>query len=980
MLSIPVKAADGDVYFGAGSYGIVTDLIQNNTVLDENTTLQEGSLDLDFVVNIKPDDFENWVREGGTGTTASQAAKDTLIHIYVSKAAFPDQTPTLDNPVIPVGDNSQRYFTDAARNMYEVIQPVTATSFPAGYVGDEDDLPSDFWDFQLKFNVSTPAGFAAYQNTGWDIHNQKLELHGEYKKTDSKTKDIVIIDDTSTVGVDYDREFPDPPPDDPEDPTTGVPSFKKGVLSGGYGTVDNHYVPYDGRYWAQLYNEEADVPPLTSSSYSTVDENNVLIGVGNHYVAYELQVNFDGNGLVHNNGLDQEPGVVTETIPSGMKLVEYGDKVGIFIDRYTGSPRTADEHGVLYSNNITMVQEVVEASMSVTGDGTKTLATDHGNYFVKAEDLGISLTYTPAASEDGNAQVRITFGSAPETKTDGSATPDNYKDNSPAYRIVILLETDNSSTSGFISEIENTASLQYVDEDGPETIHSEVEVTWIKQNSGQLSRKLGYDFDEDDWDADARDVIPDSGNYPITEVDGKSYITIPYRLDIFAVGIVTDSQILNIVDTLPGGEFVTDGTEPYYFTKDLDETHLALADVPFVLTTEGLSENALFAISNKAGGYGTNGKSTTYHFYYKMRIPLDNIYGSTKTNWASSSKVDRIIPLKVTLNKYDSEDRSKQKPLTDSDYQIGLFYSDGTTPVKDYTGADAVFSKDKLTLYIDQTEINQQLLPLKLVEMTPPSAEYSGSQGKTYTIYFTYSNALPVLSEDDATTTDVTEDDTLLELVKNTDNSYNLSVFNEKDSDYGKLSVTKTVTAGDNEKVFTFYLKTGEPLAPFNGSFTVTGDDAPTGTQTTSTEGAFTLKHGQTAHFNILKGTPYQVVEADYSEDGYITYVTGTSGTINAAELTAAFENVKTKPITPIDSPNPDTPDTPSTDTAVPTGDDANFIWLVPMFMSLAVAGAAWLWVKEPAKARKKVRRRQNLRNQIVRDHIVTRRRRRKYF
>lgn len=118
----------------------------------------------------------------------------------------------------------------------------------------------------------------------------------------------------------------------------------------------------------------------------------------------------------------------------------------------------------------------------------------------------------------------------------------------------------------------------------------------------------------------------------------------------------------------------------------------------------------------------------------------------------------------------------------------------------------------------------------------------------------------------------------------------------------GTLNVTKTVAGnlGDQSKMFdftvTFTKPTGKEVksainAKVAGTgatdFNVAWDDKGTYTYT------FQLKHGQTVSFeNLPYGVTYTVTEA--AADGYTTTKAGDSGTISAAEQTAAFTNTKT--------------------------------------------------------------------------------------
>ena len=122
----------------------------------------------------------------------------------------------------------------------------------------------------------------------------------------------------------------------------------------------------------------------------------------------------------------------------------------------------------------------------------------------------------------------------------------------------------------------------------------------------------------------------------------------------------------------------------------------------------------------------------------------------------------------------------------------------------------------------------------------------------------------------------------------------------------GKLNITKTVTGklGDTSKYFKFTLKLEKDSLEsktFAGSFTVSSQGSYVDKDVNKNPGTVTfgdnvfwLKDGETITIeNIPYGVKYTVTEDSYSADGYTTTMTGDSGTINAAEQTAAFTNYK---------------------------------------------------------------------------------------
>ena len=110
------------------------------------------------------------------------------------------------------------------------------------------------------------------------------------------------------------------------------------------------------------------------------------------------------------------------------------------------------------------------------------------------------------------------------------------------------------------------------------------------------------------------------------------------------------------------------------------------------------------------------------------------------------------------------------------------------------------------------------------------------------------------------------------------------------------MSKTVTGNLGDESKYFEFKVTlTGVEGKTYGTSYAVTG-----GTNTANPnaikigeETTFLLKHGETIHIaNLPYGVSYTVTET--AATGYTTTKIGDTGTINAADQTAAFTNNKT--------------------------------------------------------------------------------------
>lgn len=117
----------------------------------------------------------------------------------------------------------------------------------------------------------------------------------------------------------------------------------------------------------------------------------------------------------------------------------------------------------------------------------------------------------------------------------------------------------------------------------------------------------------------------------------------------------------------------------------------------------------------------------------------------------------------------------------------------------------------------------------------------------------------------------------------------------------GTLSVSKTVTGnlGDKDKYFEFKVTlTGEAGKTYGDSYRVTGGSYTTNPEVVTIvageekEYTFMLKHDETISIaNLPYGVKYTVTET--VADGYTTSATGDTGTISAADATAAFTNNK---------------------------------------------------------------------------------------
>lgn len=130
------------------------------------------------------------------------------------------------------------------------------------------------------------------------------------------------------------------------------------------------------------------------------------------------------------------------------------------------------------------------------------------------------------------------------------------------------------------------------------------------------------------------------------------------------------------------------------------------------------------------------------------------------------------------------------------------------------------------------------------------------------------------------------------------------AVFTNTKDKPGSLVVSKTVTgnAGDKTKKFDFTIT-------FNaaGDFKYTGDGVAANSTIRSGD-TVSLAHGESITIaGLPKDTSYEVIEGDYSKDGYTTSSTGDKGQIATDDIrTAAFVNTRNVYVSPQPGPGPD--------------------------------------------------------------------------
>jgi uncharacterized surface anchored protein len=249
------------------------------------------------------------------------------------------------------------------------------------------------------------------------------------------------------------------------------------------------------------------------------------------------------------------------------------------------------------------------------------------------------------------------------------------------------------------------------------------------------------------------------------------------------------------------------------------------------------------SITNKVSLFGNSQQQEGTSKSYSISTQ-DGTASLKRNGWISIKKIDETgIPL--------------------SGAEFTLYATDGSTIIKKgVTGSDGIV---KLKVIPDGEYI--------LLETKAP--EGYTLDGRIHSMKVTTTGSTVVSSIDGRTGTDANA----------------ITVKNYKAGTVGSLTIRKTVagTGADTTKKFNFTVAlTGAP-----GAYHYTGNGVPDGT--IQSGGTISLAHGQSITIvGLPKESTYQVTEADYSGDGYITTSTGAAGSIAADTAeTASFTNTR---------------------------------------------------------------------------------------
>ena len=429
---------------------------------------------------------------------------------------------------------------------------------------------------------------------------------------------------------------------------------------------------------------------LDKAKFSTVDVNGNMAGLDDHFIVYQLDINWDSMAGVelHNNGTDRAPSKVIDTIPQGLSLLEGNNVVGIFIERYEGIPRKLNPDGTMNTSGSGVSRTYLSGQLN-----GKNIPTYNNNIATPMSRFGVEVEYVTGSATDPGDKIAFTFGKSQS----GYSTENNV-----GYKINIILEMkiafdganeDNPFTLGDTHAIDNTAHLTYWNGEKMGDTNSSITTNWYAASSAEISRKYNWDYDLEKYTEDPVIVIPGEttpSGKPYPDIVGNS-IDLKYSISTIGIGMVTTFRS-HIEDfNANGGVLVDSGVDKPYFTIRPDETKIAdsstwnwevidpaqYASYTNITRKFGNSSFALVPYQN----YGVKGSTTIQDFNYSMRYPADILkWGTVIRNGVSlDSFLDVYIPIRFEMKKISDD----IIPETLNGWEFGLFYADTREPVYD---------------------------------------------------------------------------------------------------------------------------------------------------------------------------------------------------------------------------------------------------------------------------------------------------------
>ena len=385
------------------------------------------------------------------------------------------------------------------------------------------------------------------------------------------------------------------------------------------------------------------------------------------------------------------------------------------------------------------------------------------------------------------------------------------------------------------------------------------------------------------------DGSPGVYEFPITTTDGEGILTLknlPYGYN-YSIEEQPKAGWQQTVAEYANGDLATDKTAVFTnqrvgdltVTKTVDgNAPVEGAEFSFKVTLSDTSITGMYGEMNFTNGIATftlkNGESKT-----ASDLPNGITYEVTEANYTNDGYVTTSTGATGTI----VGNGKQTAAFTNTRNANGSL-----TVSKTLEGNDTDGSKEfTFTIVLSDTTINGEYSGVTF-ENGVATITLRGGESKTIEELPNgtgYVVAEADYSSEGYVTTAVGDEGTIDETAPK------VAAFTNTRDTFGDLTVTKTVDGN-------------APVADAEFSFTVTlSDTTITGTygEMTFANGVatFTLKNGESKTASDLPhGITYEVTEADYTNDGYVTTSTGASGTIvGNSELTAAFTN--TRNVTP---------------------------------------------------------------------------------
>lgn len=448
-----------------------------------------------------------------------------------------------------------------------------------------------------------------------------------------------------------------------------------------------------------------------STSYSPLGSNKVAPNYYT-YVVYQIDVNYDGLALLHQN----YAGKLVDTIPEGINILSYQESgttyYGVYMERIKGNPKAtlADGRTIIDRTNpdfYTTTTLYFAGSNIQSSYRTGSVASNYGVY---------------ADYNNTDRKLTINFGEATQKE-------DKYQDDGTAYRLYIVAVMDDIQMTDERLEIENKVALTY-EEQKEELVRRDTIVYSYNAGTAAIGKFVvdggkeivdGYHIATPTGDTNSLQVqyrikLPTNINFPAGEVKFSDRTSSSYYDGI--VGGISGVTVSRVEGGAP--------------TMSVTETTRGFDAVNHVAMPAKVSNHVF-----------------DFAFQYD-EVP----YGAVLKNTAIVPAYS-VVPLKLRLQKQDAEDG---RALTG--YQLKAYYAkpdmthDPAAEVLDVKGNPIVFT-DTATVFdlIPRhytPQMTNQTWNIVLVEETTP-AGYEKNTGAAFALTVTSDSAgnLSVSSVDD---------------------------------------------------------------------------------------------------------------------------------------------------------------------------------------------------------------------------------------